>query len=372
MRALTFILALSAFAVPALAQDLPVEQVRVQQIQYRGTGCKPGSVATNLAPDAQALTMMFADYRVETGSRDGRPARKSCDLDVTMSVPSGWSFALLAYQVRGYASLERGVVATQGTSLLARHNGRRQEMGSLDIRGAYDDTYMNSVETPMQLLNWSACGAASSSVTFNTFISVRPQQGFRPDQGERDDPRLGRALPQGMITIDSVDHTVNTLYAFTWRKCDDDGSHQTPADVTATCMLHAGNRQFRERATDDDQARAKIAATTKVVDACRLGMRGRPDANRACQPERVLCSYVRDRHGPGNTHGHPQRGGGPGGPGRGPGGPGPGPGHGPGPGGPGHGPGPGGPGHGPGPGGPGHGPGPGGPGHGPGPGRPPR
>lgn len=287
---------IAILAPQASAQDLPASDVRIASVQYRGSGCPQGSVATNVSPDAQAMTILFADFTVSTGDRDGRPARKSCDLDINLHVPNGWAFALLGTQVRGFVSVDPGALATQSTTAMVPR-GPAQSLGTMAVEGAFSDDYVNSSELPFATLAWSPCGQeATQTLSLSTFISVRPKQRFRNDQGEVDMPQLGRNFPKGLITVDSIDNAIDHFYTFAWKRCDADPRPQGPADVAATCSLRLESQIFNESATGSTPERALADAKIKVLNYCRMVSRGRlGEGESACKPEQVICSVVNKR-----------------------------------------------------------------------------
>jgi hypothetical protein len=84
-----------------------------------GPGCPAGSVATNVSPDQEAFTLIFSNMAVSVDA--GAKARKAstrCDVDLGLTMPSGWQAAVLGVDYRGYASLDAGVKATLKTSYL--------------------------------------------------------------------------------------------------------------------------------------------------------------------------------------------------------------------------------------------------------------
>lgn len=290
-----FLLALLfAAATSAMAQDRPTSsEVGLEAITYRGSGCRQGTVAQTISPDTQAFTLLFSDYLVDTSPRDGRPARRACDIDVTMRVPAGWSFTVYGLQVRGYASLEDGAIGVQKA---ASSFGAMpaQEIGRIRLEGPYNDDYQLSSNLPLDALEWSRCGGHERTRRFNlkTAITVRPRRGFSDVQGDVDDPALGRSFPRGLLTVDAIDGALAHEYRIGWRRCDDD----TGPDV-ATCSITVGQganqRAFSETKRGHSQQRAKQKATDKVVQTCQAALHNRPGQREQCRPERAVCSFSR-------------------------------------------------------------------------------
>lgn len=269
----------------ATADEFPGQDVSIQSFNYRGTGCKQGTVASNVASDGKAMTLIFSDYIVDSSARDGRPARKACDIDVKLKTPSGWSFAVFGVQIRGFASIEPGAVGVQQS---ASSFGARppQAIGRVKLNGAFDGDYENFTDLPLTTVEWSPCGVDRiRNFNLKTFITVRPKNGFRDNDGDNDNPNAGHNLPQGMMTIDSLDGNLEHQYTIAWRRCMRQGNK-----VEATCRLKAGQREFTGTAVGSNMPRAKVAATDKVVTTCKLG--ARPALASKCKPARAICSFA--------------------------------------------------------------------------------
>src|SRR5262245_3921405 len=104
LRLATSFIATALASPPARADDPPPSDVAIESLAFSGSGCRPGSVALNLAPDAKAFTLLFDSFVVEATTA-ARKEQKACDLDVKMRVPSGYAFAVATADVRGYAAL---------------------------------------------------------------------------------------------------------------------------------------------------------------------------------------------------------------------------------------------------------------------------
>ena len=269
----------------ATADEFPGQEVSIQGFTYRGTGCKQGSVASNIATDGKAMTVLFSDYIVDTSPRDGRPARKACDIDVKLKTPSGWSFAVFGVQVRGYASIEAGAVGVQQS---ASGFGSRppQAIGRLKLDGAFDGDYENFTDMPLTAVEWSPCGQDRvRNFNLKTFITVRPKNGFRDTDGDNDTGGSGQVFPKGMMTIDSLDGSLEHQYTIAWRRCQRQGTK-----VEATCRLKVGQREYVGSAVANNMQRAKADATDKAVNTCKLG--ARPNQASKCKPQRTICSFA--------------------------------------------------------------------------------
>lgn len=194
------------------------QEFRMTQIDYRGSGCRPGSVATQISPDAQAFTMIFSDFSVDNSNRSGRPERKACVIDIRMAFPRGWSFALYGVQVRGYAAIEEGAIGV--IKSLSSFGGRpHQEIGKTRIPGHYDENFEQFSSLPLDQVEWSACGPdRQRRFNVKTAIVVRPQKGYSDADGDRD-PQDGSNHPRGTISVDSIDGGIAQKFHVAWKRC---------------------------------------------------------------------------------------------------------------------------------------------------------
>ena len=279
-------------ATTATAQNLPpAGQFGLEALTYRGSGCRSGTVASSITADAQAFTLLFSDYLVDTSPRDGRPARRACDVDVTMKVPAGWSFTIFGLQIRGYASLESGAIGVQkaASSFGAR---RPQEVGRVRLEGPYDGDYQLYSKLALNAVEWSRCGGRDRTRRFNlkTAITVRPKRGFDDHQGDSDNPGLGRDLPRGMLTVDAIDGALLHRYQIAWRRCD-----ARSGAFTAACSLTVGEAANPRVLSDQQRAethhRAKVLATNRILQACQTASFNRNSRRLYCNPARVSCSF---------------------------------------------------------------------------------
>src|SRR5690349_14114895 len=89
------------FAPRAEAQPAP-EFVLINDVDYGGTGCPGGSVASQISGDRRSLTLLFDEFVSQAApALPPGEARKSCDLTVLLDFPTGWSFTILTADYRG-------------------------------------------------------------------------------------------------------------------------------------------------------------------------------------------------------------------------------------------------------------------------------
>jgi len=194
-------MAFASYGGSALA-DVP-SYVRIVGITYAGSGCPAGTVGNNVSPDFQAFTLLFDQYQALAGPGVSfSQKRKNCQVNVSMDIPSGWSYTLFTVDTRGYVSLQPGVRAMeqstyyfQGQSL----TGRQQTI----VYGPTDRNYQAKDQLTLENQVWSPCGAVRS---LNINTEVRVDNSAAPNN-------------QGMMTVDSIDGHFKLIYGLRWRRC---------------------------------------------------------------------------------------------------------------------------------------------------------
>ena len=223
MRAFRWIFAalmVVSWLCPRLLADAPsTHPSGIESISYRGTGCPEGSVAANLAPDAQTMTLIFSSFAVDTSTRSGRPMRKVCAINIAMRTEPGWQFTLFGVDVRGYANIQAGAVGVQQV-LHSFGEGDGQSIGRQQLIGPFDNNFSSHSELPLAAVEWSPCDSGRHRrFHLRASITVRPRLGFRDSDGEQDDAGKGPSFPYGYMTVDSIDGGMVQQYQVAWRRC---------------------------------------------------------------------------------------------------------------------------------------------------------
>ena len=196
---LGMIAGLSATAM--LAQAPNPNEVYIRNIVHAGTGCPAGTVAGNVAPYAQAFTLIFDQFLAEAGP--GIPAsrgRSFCQINLDLHIPQGWSYTLFRVDYRGFASLDSGTQGTQTASYYFQGNSQTVNLRSV-LRGYYNRDYTITDQLGIESLVWSPCGV-DRSLNIKAGVAVQARGGN-----------------SALMTIDSVDGSFRQIYAFRWRRC---------------------------------------------------------------------------------------------------------------------------------------------------------
>jgi len=205
-KALSTSLLLGAFAVGTQTAQASAAspQLSISQITARGPGCPDGSVSSAVSEDGQAFSVFFDQFLVSTDGNARRGTqvdRRNCELGIDIKAPSGWSYALMAMDFRGFANIPRHGVGEVHVSFKNQHHGWRW-LRPLRIRGQVADEYIFSRTAPVDTLVWSGCEAATRRLRLNTTLTlVTPHR------------------TDGLLTVNSVDGELSQKFQVQWRRC---------------------------------------------------------------------------------------------------------------------------------------------------------
>lgn len=173
-------------------------ELKLGEPGYGGSGCPAGSASVTLAPDQKSLSILFDQYIVEAGE-DKALDRKSCNIAIPVTVPQGYSIAILEFDYRGYISVPRGAQARLTAEyFFAGAQGPRLSTTFSNT----DRDYLVNHTLEAHALVWSDCGA-ETNLRVNSSMLAR--------SNSRRDPVLA--------TVDSVDLTAGTIFHIAWRRC---------------------------------------------------------------------------------------------------------------------------------------------------------
>lgn len=192
--------ALAALGALAIAAPASADDIALGIPGYGGTGCPAGSVSTTLSPDQKSLSLLFDQYEVSAGGTTGRSFdRKSCNVAIPVSVPNGYSVAILAIDYRGFNRLPRR--ATSQFNVEYFFAGGRGPAFRKTFYGELDSDYTITNELVAESLVWSACGA---DVNLRTNTSMRIQTANNQE---------------AQATVDSEDINAAIIYHLKFRQC---------------------------------------------------------------------------------------------------------------------------------------------------------
>ncbi|TWP45452.1 DUF4360 domain-containing protein [Lentzea tibetensis] len=113
------VLATLVFALSALAplDDPPTEPVTINVVTFNGNGCGAGGgAAVYVAPDNTEFVVLVGGnslIRVAAGAKaTPGDARRSCQLNLRVNTPPGYTYAIGKVRFQGLATIEKGATAS--------------------------------------------------------------------------------------------------------------------------------------------------------------------------------------------------------------------------------------------------------------------
>ncbi|TDD91828.1 DUF4360 domain-containing protein [Actinomadura rubrisoli] len=178
--------------------------VTIEIATVNGSGCPPGSTAIALSEDNEAFTVTYSKYIAQAGGASNPiDFRKNCQINMIVHVPQGFTYAISSTDYRGYASLQKGVSATQLASYYFQGDSRTRQF-SHPVPGPYNKSWQSSDKVDVSQLVYKACGE-ERNFNINTELRV--------DQGDADPKKVS------FIAMDSTDGSIKTTYHFAWKPC---------------------------------------------------------------------------------------------------------------------------------------------------------
>jgi hypothetical protein len=191
-----------AFAPASASAATPAQPsyFTVHLVSANGSGCPPGSIAVSQLSDTE-FTVTYSQYIASAGSSASLlDFRKNCQLNVSVGVPSGWTFGIASVDYRGYAHLGNAAHGTLAASYYYAglpQTYRQQH----SVYGATDGDYEFTDQAP--ILAYAPCH-------FNTTLNVNTE--VRAYVGS-DKTYLN------VVTMDSTDLNMSTIYRLAFKEC---------------------------------------------------------------------------------------------------------------------------------------------------------
>ncbi|HND84413.1 MAG TPA: DUF4360 domain-containing protein [Pseudobdellovibrionaceae bacterium] len=132
------------------------QNVAIGEPTYGGTGCPAGSLSGEVSRDGSEIFIQFGSFIVESGrSSRHRIDRGSCSFTIPITVPEGYSVALLA-QSDFSVNVERGASVQRDVEIF--YAGARFENQSKIFRGPLSQDLQEVYPEPEAGVVWTPCG----------------------------------------------------------------------------------------------------------------------------------------------------------------------------------------------------------------------
>jgi hypothetical protein len=214
-RLLTYAAAAAlAFALsPAAAQASsthplsapPPGQITISIVTVNGSGCPAGTAAVAVSPDNTAFTVTYSDYLAQVGVGAKPTDRyRNCQLNLSVHVPQGFTYAIASADYRGFADLASGATGTETANYYFQGDPQTTP-SSHPFNGPYEDNWEGVDSVPVAALIFAPCGA-QRNFNVNTQLLVNPGTS-------------NTSTTNSFMTMDSTDGAVTTIYQFAWKTC---------------------------------------------------------------------------------------------------------------------------------------------------------
>ncbi|WP_051806805.1 DUF4360 domain-containing protein [Streptomyces sp. NRRL F-2664] len=203
--------ALIAAATPAGAAGptpqitAPPDKIVIELATVNGSGCREGTAEVAVAPDNTAFTVTYSDYLAQVGP--GAPPtgfRKNCQLNLRVHVPSGFTYAIVQADYRGFAFLQPGAWGQEKANYYFQGMPQTTQR-THQFNGPLNDNWQATDRTEYADLVWAPCGEKRN---FNINTELRVNAGTSNPQ-----------TATSFMTMDSTDASVSTLYHLAWQAC---------------------------------------------------------------------------------------------------------------------------------------------------------
>lgn len=196
----------SAFgSTAAVSQAPPSGAVVIDLVTVNGSGCPPGTASVAVSPDNTAFTVTYSSYTALVGvGSTPLDFRKNCQLILHVHVPQGFTYAIAEADYRGFASLQPGASALERANYYFQgqpHTVYAQHI----IPGGTQNDWEKVDQLGIASLEYAPCGATR-------YLNINTE--LRVNRGTSN-----TATTTSLITMDSADVGISTIYHFSWRAC---------------------------------------------------------------------------------------------------------------------------------------------------------
>jgi hypothetical protein len=172
-------------------------------VTANGTGCRPGTWETSIAPDGQTFTTTFSEFETEV-NRSSMISVKDCQLNVVLHSPQGLSFAVQDFYYGGYAFLEEDVNLRQIANYYFSGTPNDNAEARTELNGPYDDTYLFEDKRKDVDLVFAPCGTERN-------LQIRSTMRLRNSSPRRN----------GYGNLAAIDGKTKLVFKLAWRRCND-------------------------------------------------------------------------------------------------------------------------------------------------------
>lgn len=205
--AIAGLVAASLIGAPQVAPDSgpPPQAITVSVVTVNGSGCPAGTAAVAPAADNSAFTVTYSNYLAQVGvGATPTDFRKNCQLNLRITVPQGFTYAISQADYRGFASLMAGANGMEKANYYFQGTSPTTSV-SHSFAGPMSDDWQVTDATDVAALVFAPCGVARN-LNVNTELRVYA--------GSSDPSKT-----TSFMAMDSVDGSISTIYHLAWKQC---------------------------------------------------------------------------------------------------------------------------------------------------------
>lgn len=185
----------------AASEVRPPGRITMRLVTANGTGCPLGTTTVAPFADNQGFTVTYGAYTAQAGGGVSPVEnRKNCQLAVEAQVPQGFTYAIAEVTYRGFLQLESQATGLQKASYYFAGDPATAEV-QRGFRGPVVDNF--TVTHQAESYVWAPCGT-TRNININSEIRVASRAPH---------------APTSIVTMDSTDASVSTVYQFSWKRC---------------------------------------------------------------------------------------------------------------------------------------------------------
>ncbi|TMR02233.1 DUF4360 domain-containing protein [Actinomadura soli] len=178
----------------------PPRGVTMEVATILGSGCPAGTAQVTPSDDGGAFTVTFDKY-LAWGGGDAPPTefRKNCQLNVRVTHPEDYTYAVVGISSRGFAHVEPEASAVRRTSYYFQGSSETRSV-THTIEGPYNRSWRFTDRISRPELVYKPCGE-SRNLNINTEVRV--------NAGDSEEPSF--------IAVESA--YANSAYHLAWKRC---------------------------------------------------------------------------------------------------------------------------------------------------------
>jgi hypothetical protein len=178
----------------------PTAPITVDVNTVNGSGCPAGTATVRMLSDNSGFRVSYRDFVARDGGNAGATEiRQNCQVNVTIHIPQGFTFAIASADYRGQVSLQNGASALHRTNYYFQGSSDNN-ISDHAFAGPLHGTWRTSDTAAFATLVFAACGV-ERGLNINTELRVNSPVGA------------------SWISMRASDGDVDTIAHFAWKQC---------------------------------------------------------------------------------------------------------------------------------------------------------